>query len=337
MKIAVYDDNPDFGGHQVMACLGIEALASKAEIVCIINPANHQLSQKLEGFQTQEAPRNIQTLEKKFQSLDPDLVLCIQGDRWQSTKAILAAKRVGIECISYLALPHTLQAMGAKLGALRDLRTMPRPDRYIVISKSIKQQLINRGTTEPITVIPNGIKSPLSLTQKCQTSKPTLGLFGRIEFSQKRQDFMVQAFINTPDVFKDYRLLIVGNGPDEKKLTQMICDIKNITHQPWPNNPETLYEKIDLLLIPSRYEGVPLVMIEALARGIPVIGSALDGMKNLLPEAWTFEPNNAHELVKTFSNIWKNPTTNIAELQQKVLNEYSENRFKKDFQTSLLK
>jgi len=311
MKIVVYDDNPDFGGHQVMACHGIEALDSEAEVVRITSP---------------------QALEKEILTRPPDRVLCVQGDLRQSTPGIRAARRAGIECVSYLALPHALAAMGAKLGTLRDLRPIPRPDRYIVISESMKQLLLERGAKQPITIVPNGIPTPVRTAGVPPAHGLTLGLFGRIEFSQKRQDFMVRTFLRHPEAFEKCRLLIAGNGPDEEKLKQMISGKENITLLPWPNDPETLYKQIDILVIPSRYEGVPLVMLEALARGIPVMGSARDGMKDLLPEAWTFEPGNAAALI----DAWKSKKDGIAALQKKVLNEYSLKTFQNNFCNAVL-
>jgi glycosyltransferase involved in cell wall biosynthesis len=56
----------------------------------------------------------------------------------------------------------------------------------------------------------------------------------------------------------------------------------------WIKNLDSIYQAIDLLLIPSRLEGVPQVMLEALARRIPVVASDRDGMKSWLPPEWRF-------------------------------------------------
>ncbi|MCK4564331.1 MAG: hypothetical protein KAU94_06635, partial [Verrucomicrobia bacterium] len=96
VKILVYDDNPDFGGHQAMACHGIEALAADPllEVVCMINPANRQLAERLASLTVLKAPCTSQQLK----SLDPDLVLCIQGDIAQSARGVATARKAGIEC-----------------------------------------------------------------------------------------------------------------------------------------------------------------------------------------------------------------------------------------------
>jgi glycosyltransferase involved in cell wall biosynthesis len=329
VKILVYDDNPDYGGHQVMASLGIKALAEKPdiEIVCMINPANRRLSDRLAQFQCVSPSANLQALE-------PDLVLCIQGDTTQCLQGIRSARQAGIACVSYIAIPHTLKRMGAKFGAFRDRfyqSTLNYPDRYIVISESMKQLLINRGTTKPISIVPNGIPAPAKMKKTVHSSRLTLGMIGRIEFKQKQQNFMLQTFLDHPAAFESCRLLIAGNGPDQKKLKAMAGKNKNIEILSWQDDLDTFYSRIDFLMLPSRFEGVPLVMLEALARGIPVIGSARDGMKDILPEPWTFEPENAQALADTFSSVRKNWKNEISPLQQNILKEYSLDAFKADF------
>ena len=333
MKILVYDDNPGFGGHQFMACHGIEALAAETsvEVACMVNPANRKLIERLAGLTLHEP-------DSDFHALGIDLVLCIQGDIGQSTNGILAANKNGIPCVSYIAIPHRMADMRAKLGALRDRmneRFINAPDRFITISESMRQILIDRGCIKPIEIVPNGIPIPQPAQSNPQSPNPTIGLIGRIEFKQKQQDFMVQAFLDHSDVFNDCRLLIAGGGPDRTKLEKLIRGKENITLLPWTDDAETLYRQIDLLAIPSRYEGVPLVMLEALARAIPVIGSNRDGMKDLLPEEWTFEPGNANALADTFSNLRTKGSDQIGSLQRKVLDENSLDAFKINFVKTL--
>ena len=357
MKILVYDDNPDYGGHQIMACLGVEALAedSANEVIFIFNPENKKLTARLsniKNLRTLEAPcstrklqgllnridrRGIRRLEKLFKNLNANLVLCIQGEIEDSSQAAIAARRAGIECVSYLAIPHSMKCMGAKFGSLRDRMNQylfNQPDRYMTISESMKALLTERGVTKPITVVPNGIAPSPSL--KPQASTPlTLGLLGRIEFKQKQQDFMVQTFCDFPSVFSDCRLVIAGSGPDEEKLRELVRGKENITLLPWQDDTESFYEQIDFLLIPSRFEGVPLVMLEALARGIPVVGSARDGMRDILPAAWTFEPKNENSLAETFSNMKATWENEIAEVQNKVKTEMTIETFKAAFHRAI--
>ncbi len=354
MKILVYDDNPDYGGHQVMASHGVEALANDSDnsVFFMFHSKNKKLAARLskiknlhvleapcsthkfQGLLNRIDPSGIRRLNKLFKTLNPDLVLCIQGEIEGSSQAVLAARRAGIECVSYLAIPHPMQRMGAKFGSLRDRMNQTlfnQPSRYIAISERMKALLIERGATPPITVVPNGVTSPPPLKPKSPPSNPILGLLGRVEFNQKNQDFMVQTFCAFPESFKGCQLVIAGSGPDEKKLQQLIQGKENITFLPWQNDTEAFYRQIDFLMLPSHFEGVPLVMLEALARGIPVIGSNRDGMKELLPTAWTFDPENAQDLADTFSQARKNWPVEMAEIPKRIKEEMTLRVFKRNF------
>ena len=363
MKIIVYDDTLDFGGHQIMACHGIEALASDPsnDILCMVHPDNRPLAEKLakiESCQTLDLscstrpfqrvlnhvdPRGIKWLQRRLAQLQPDRVLCIQGDIEHSSQALLAAQRSGVECISYIALPHNRTTMGARFGAWRDALNhglFRQPSSYIAISDSMAGILRQRGVTQPITVVPNGIALPTDMhSRKPQTANFTLGLLGRIEFKQKRQDFMVQAFCNFPQAFEDCRLLIAGDGPGRASLEQLVAKSPrkaDIALHPWQDDINAFFASIDLLVIPSRFEGVPLVMLEALARSIPVIGSNRDGMKDLLPDSWTFETENAAALADTFSTLRNNWQHLIGPLQERILTDYSLETFKLNFANAVL-
>jgi glycosyltransferase involved in cell wall biosynthesis len=84
----------------------------------------------------------------------------------------------------------------------------------------------------------------------------------------------------------------------------------DITLLPWQDDTEAFYAAIDCLMLPSRFEGVPLVMLEALRRSTPVLGSRCDAMLDILPDEWTFDPENGPALAETFARsrqTWKNP------------------------------
>jgi len=354
VKIIVYDDNPDFGGHQIMACHGIEALASDPsnEIFSIHNPGNHLLFAKLAAIAPctiLEAPCStriihsrihacgIRELQHMFETLEADLVLCIQGDIRQSSRALLAARKAGVECISYIALAHHSASMGAKLGWLKDMTNQSlfhEPTRFITISDGMAGLLRSRGVKQRIDIVTNGISMPSAPSPVRQVRPAVLGMLGRIEFKQKQQDFMVRAFCGFPQVFDNCRLVIAGDGPDRIRLEQQVAGgpcKATIDLRPWQTDIDAFFASIDMLVIPSRFEGVPLVMLEALARGIPVIGSNRDGMKEILPDSWTFDAESPAALAETFSRVRDTWQNDIDPVRQGIFANHSLEAFRKNF------
>jgi glycosyltransferase involved in cell wall biosynthesis len=373
-KLICYDDNPDYGGHQVMACLAVEALAnSKAwQPVFFSSPENVRLAnrlkeirlstgnleiratpfttRKLQSLRNRFAKKSISRLRRMLSAENPDMILCIQGEIEDGSLALCAAEKMNTPCISYIPVPHRMALMGAKLGAVRDRLNaglFKKPDGWITISESMKLLLEERGTTAPVAVVHNGIdmkrfapreKTAARTTLGLPLNKTLLGTIGRIEFNQKQQKLLVQTFSNAWKNNPAMHLVITGDGPDRGHLEALIDQLglqKQITLLPWQEDSTLVYSALDLLIIPSRFEGVPLVMLEALACGTPVIGSARDGMKDLLPAAWTFETENSAALVNTVEFVSKHWKNDLPALQAKVRSEHTVEKFKQNFEAAL--
>jgi len=82
------------------------------------------------------------------------------------------------------------------------------------------------------------------------------------------------------------------------------------------------------LLIPSRFEGVPLVMLEAMSCGLPVVASNVDGMAEVLPEAWLFASGNSRAMIDALLRVKNSDYAALAESNKDlVLREFSITRF----------
>jgi glycosyltransferase involved in cell wall biosynthesis len=326
MNVLFYDDSPVFGGHEVMALAGLEAVLSAAStpVRFLASHANAKLvarlhemavrhpqltvetlaweSSKIEAARNLFLPFRVRRLADRFRALAPSLVVAVQGNIEHSSLALQAAKCSGIRCFSYIPVPHTNQQMGAKLGALRDLfcaRLFLLPDAFITITDEMARLLVLRGARCPVRIVYNGVD-----TQRFQPGDRTaarrllglpeepilLGVVGRIEFRQKQQHLLVQAMASEPTLAARSHLVFAGDGPDAAALRDLL-DRHSVsgTVLPWCD-PSPLYRALDALVIPSRYEGLPLVMLEALATGITVFGSDRDGMKDFLPSDCRFHP-----------------------------------------------
>ncbi len=81
------------------------------------------------------------------------------------------------------------------------------------------------------------------------------------------------------------RLVLVGEGPERPRLQSLAERLGVASFCLWPGPIEdmpTLYRAIDAVALPSRNEGTPVVLIEALACGVPVIASAVGGVSDVL-------------------------------------------------------
>jgi len=327
----VYDDAPVFGGHEQMSCCGIEALAREPHLrlVCYCYEKNERLlkrleaiaerhdnvklapigvrSRKFQGVRSRFAWRTVRRLADRFAEDGARAALVLQGDIELSSLGVLAANRLGVPAISYIPVPHTLATMQARLGALRDPFNrwlFKRPDAFITISEGMKAMLRERGADQPIEVVFNGFDASKTEARdrneararlKLPLDRRLVAMVGRVEFKQKRQDFLLETFAENYSRMEGVHLVFVGSGPDGEELkrrAERFGVAESVSFIEWTDGLSDVYSAIDLLCLPSRFEGVPLVMLEAMSVGVPIVGSARDGMKEFLPAEWLFEPGN---------------------------------------------
>ncbi len=83
----------------------------------------------------------------------------------------------------------------------------------------------------------------------------------------------------------DYRLTLIGEGPDEEKLKRIVHEngLEDRVHfAGWKDDPWKAAEQCGFLVMSSLYEGFPVTAIEALLSGLPVISTPVDGIVELI-------------------------------------------------------
>lgn len=122
-------------------------------------------------------------------------------------------------------------------------------------------------------VINNGInlkKYQYKTNDKKKKKKIVLGNVGRFNF-QKNQDFLIDLIRLLND---DFLLLLIGDGVNMKSLKEKV-NVFNLEERViftgTVNNVNDYLKKMDVFLLPSRFEGQPFSVIEALASGLPIL------------------------------------------------------------------
>ncbi len=127
---------------------------------------------------------------------------------------------------------------------------------------------------------PTVIYNPLTLMPG-EVSKGTSKRFlavGRFSHKHKGFDLLIKAFNIFAKNNKDRHLDIVGEGPEEELYKELIKEYKleeRITIHPFTNNVQAFYSNAQVYVLSSRWEGFGLVLVEAMAHGLPVVSSNL--------------------------------------------------------------
>ena len=374
MSLLFYDDSPVFGGHEVMSLAGVEGVVEKhaGHVRFMASEANEQLCQrvtqisinhpqltlervpwkssKFEALRNQLKPGRIRSLAARIRELSPSLVVAIQGNIEHSSLALHAARLAGIPSTSYIPVPHTNSEMGARLGKLRDLfcaGLVGLPDSFVTITDEMARLLKVRGVSAPIHIVYNGVDTSRFHPGEASTACRDLGLpeqmirigvIGRIEFRQKQQHLLILAIASNPALKESCHLVFAGDGPDSRELRDLIRHHGlSGTTLPWCD-PARLYQALDALIIPSRYEGLPLVMLEALASETAVLASDKDGMRDFLPSEWRFTPNEPAAISRTISRfIGNGKPAPEPSLVARVRDTMSLDSFKHSFSSTILR
>jgi glycosyltransferase involved in cell wall biosynthesis len=166
--------------------------------------------------------------------------------------------------------------------------------RVIAVSQSTRRYLLDREDLpdDLVTMIPNGIDAgefkPGIDSQKSTARKVhglpidtfVIGGVGRLVPQKNFAVFLEvasQVIAKNPEVI----FVIAGTGPQEEALIAMAVALGVADHVRFLGHVTdrvSLYHALDVLLMTSNFEGTPMTLLEAMACGLPVIASAVDGI-----------------------------------------------------------
>ena len=174
------------------------------------------------------------------------------------------------------------------------------------------------------TIYPSFIYNPLTIKagkiSKGETKK--FLAIGRFSHQHKGFDLLIEAFHLFAQHDKEWTLDIVGEGPEEELFKSLIqkhqLDERIFIH-PFTNNIQDYYFKAQIYVLSSRWEGFGLVLVEAMAHGLPVISSDLPTSKEILGDfGLYFKNGNAEELAQRLEDAthidWKNKSKQAIEV-----------------------
>lgn len=140
-----------------------------------------------------------------------------------------------------------------------------------------------------------------------------MAIIGRLLIIDKGQDIILRVLSEEKWKKRNLRISIIGSGPDESALKDLtnLLEIKNIDFLGFKNNIEDIWHNHHALLLPSRSEGLPLVVIEAMAAGRPVIATHAGGTNEIIEDNKTgfIGFANHYSLNETLERAWSSRHT----------------------------
>ncbi|MFP4143755.1 MAG: glycosyltransferase family 4 protein [Phycisphaeraceae bacterium] len=216
--------------------------------------------------------------------------------------ARLAGRRAKVPAVY---TPNAISSMNPRTGRLGRLAAT-RVERWlgamtaqiIAVSPEEREHLLeHRIAGDRVSLVPNGIRFPALPTPGearealgLPADKVVIGTVGRLS-PQKAPEVLLEAFARVAGVHRDTRLAIIGRGELEDDLRRRAdgLGIADRIHWLGQQPGAVSMPAFDIFALPSRYEGLPYVLLEALAAGLPIVTTTAAGARLLVTPGETGE------------------------------------------------
>lgn len=222
----------------------------------------------------------------------------------------------------------------------------------IAISEAVRQHLENDLGVDAarIKLVYSGVDADRFEAQaaSCGTGKgkrelglgdgPVVGSIGRLS-PVKGQKYLLHAMADIMPQKKDVRLLVVGNGPDERSLKALAMalgiEAKTVFVDADTDTPKYL-GAIDVFVFPSVKEGLGIGLLEAMAAGRACVASRVGGIENVITDGFNgvlVEPADIPDLSLAISRLIYDPQARAdmgKNARETVLDRFSLDRMAKE-------
>lgn len=193
---------------------------------------------------------------------------------------LLACRGLNVEVIVCERTDPRRHRLGRIWSSLRG-RTYGRARAIVVQTRSVAAWAAAQGWGRPIYVIPNAAPS-LSEDQDREIRNPATQLvavaLGRLS-PEKGFDLLIESFAEIAAAHPQWQLRIYGEGSERANLSKLAQErgvSDKVWFGGWTSNAEQALRSSDLFILPSRYEGFPNALLEAMAVGLPCISFDCD-------------------------------------------------------------
>jgi glycosyltransferase involved in cell wall biosynthesis len=189
------------------------------------------------------------------------------------------------------------------VGGTAALDIYNRLDRWVLkrfnaiaaVSETVREQLIHSGIpANRIKVIDNGIDveafaRPQLLTESRVAGEKVIGVVARLDL-QKGFEYLLIAVRELCNRFQGLTVVISGDGPDRQGIEKMIERYglqNNVVLAGQQSDMPSVYAAMDLFVLPSLNEGLPMTVLEAMAAAKPIVATRVGAIPSVIRDGET--------------------------------------------------
>jgi glycosyltransferase involved in cell wall biosynthesis len=329
----------DFGGHEVMLKRWVEELRAHGHVQpVVLARAGTRFCHETQEFSAHEdlapvkltggrTPRDLIDMVRDafafarvVRRSKPRLCVVAEGCPFAQPTFVMMARLLGLPVVIYVPLVEESRKMGFRRGRLRDALVKSfyadMPHGWVTLTRAQAEHFATwTGLRKPVLSLPNTTArdyetGALARVGRALPRAPAAGeplrvlVLGRLEAHQKGLDLLIDHLLQHPPPPGALAISLVGSGPYERELRRKLAESPDVAASvslvPWSDAVDVMATH-DVLLMTSRYEGVPLVMLEAMALGLPVVAPDLPGTRAYLDAECLFavgDIGRAFEIVR---------------------------------------
>ena len=330
MKVAIVDLGAVWGGQEKYSALLMEGLKSSGNEIISVNSQPMlngfsdmavSVSESYMGFW--RIRREIRKLIKR-ENID---LIHFNGNR---AMYLAALGGWGIPVIATKHLPYRVA------GKLTVRQAFARTVAAILFSRFSAIICVAQATYLDLpkclrklgVVIVNGVKGPKSVHGRYCTKAPVFRVCYVARLAEhKGIGHLLAAVQILVDEGYTIELHIAGSGPLKDKVELIAArNSTQIFYYGFVEDPTFIYENSDVCCLPSEHEGMPLNILEAMAFGVPVLGTNIPGVSEVVSDknGWLMPDNRVSTIVEYLRDIIRNPMV-VAEKAIAARQGYEEN------------
>ena len=211
----------------------------------------------------------------------PDLIIVHGYSTHIWTKIAVAISKVSVKLIHVEHNREKYSMIRSFLTKKLDKYT----DKYICVSNGVAENLGRQGIDKnKEVVIYNGIDKNKFFNKKMGNEVFTIGMVGRFS-KQKNQIILIKAIEKIIKADVPIKLILMGSGKTKKNCEKYVKKSNLEENIVFVEGKFTdLISKLDLFVLSTKYEGLPLVVCEAMAANIPVIATNVPGVDEIIED-----------------------------------------------------
>lgn len=187
----------------------------------------------------------------------------------------------------------------------------------IACGEMVKKNLQETYGLDSVTVIHNAVKPfdgeiviEEQLAKGKMNGKFLIGNIGRLS-EQKGMEYYIKAIPEVIKIYPETEFYIIGAGEDEEKLKRLCKEMAVTVHfMGYRSDAQNLMSQLDLVVLSSLWEGLPLTPIEAFSVGKTIVATGVDGTLEIVKNGKNgllVKPRNAHQIAEKINWMIEHP------------------------------